>query len=70
MSALRAYILPFRQGTSVDSIIQGNNIMQVNDTVTAPLTCICRISYIYVQQERKVTELTEKLLASLQNDNN
>lgn len=27
--------------------------MQLNNTITTPLTYICRITYIYVQQEKK-----------------
>ena len=68
LSALRAGILSFRQRTSENSIIQGNNIMKLTYTITTPLTYICRITYIYVQLEKKATQLTEKLL-SLQSGN-
>lgn len=39
--------------TSENSIIQGNNIMQLNDMTTTPLTYIFRITYIYVQLGKK-----------------
>lgn len=53
LSALRACILSFRDRASECYIIQGNNIMQLNDTITTPLTYIFKITDTCVQLGEK-----------------